>query len=433
MPASRLSDQLTKMVSKSYDGGMESKSTSARKVVVVGAGIAGLSAASALTQAGWQPVVVERAADRRRGGYFIAMFGCGRIAADRLGLEGVRNRMSVDSRTYMVDREGNRRPGLGFQDVPNGPWMMLRGDVERAAFEALPENVEVRFSTTPTAIEQDGDGATVTLLDTSTGMSTTERFDLVVGADGVRSTVRQLVWGPNEDYLQRLGFMVCAFELPESLPGLNQQEGAILSEPGRSFWVFPFNDHAPTVLFSYNTNDVDAERARAKEIGAAKRLREVYGPEPLGDLMEAAMEHLENTDEFLFDSTEQAKVDHWIEGRVVLIGDAAWCPILYSGMGATSGVAGADALGQMLAKHPDDVDGALAAWERQIRPAIAEFQDSAYLMRQVFTQTSPREQRKQHLTIGLRRLMMRIPFLMKLAMKSKRFRLRNADLAALPA
>lgn len=400
-----------------------------RRALIVGAGIAGLSTASALKRAGWDAVIVERSPQRRRGGYFIAMFGCGRIAAERMGLKGIRNRIPDQARTYMVDRAGHRKPGLGFQDVPNGPWMMLRGDVERSAFEALPQDMPIRFSTTPTAIAQDGDGAEVTLLNTATQESTTERFDLVVGADGIRSTVRQLVWGPNEKYLDRLGFMICAFELPEALPGLRQREGAILSEPGRSFWVFPFEDHAPTVLFSYQADDVDAERARAKEVGVVNRLREIYGPEPLGDLMGAALEHLERTDEFLFDSVEQARVDHWHEGRVVLVGDAAWCPTLYSGMGATSGLAGADALGIALARHPDDLETALTAWEEQLRPAIAEFQKAAYPMRALFTQTSPAEQRNQNVTIGVRRLMFRVPALMNLLTKSKRFRLRNGDLA----
>ena len=49
--------------------------------------------------------------------------------------------------------------------------------------------------------------------------------------------------------------MICAFELSEPLPGLVQQEGAVLSEPGRSFWVFTFADQAPTELFSYQVDD----------------------------------------------------------------------------------------------------------------------------------------------------------------------------------
>lgn len=406
-----------------------SYSPTPRRALVVGAGISGLAAATALHNAGWQPVIVERAAARRRGGYFIAMYGCGRIAAERIGLKGIRNRITA-GRTYQVDRQGRRRTALGFQDLPGDPWMMLRGDVEQAAFEALPAGTELRFTTSPTEIEQDADGATVTLHDTRQDRTTTERFDLVVGADGLRSTVRKLVWGPHEDHLRPLGFMITAFELPTSLPGLPPQEGAILSEPGRSFWVFPFADHPPTVLFSYQTDDVAAERARAEQVGVAGRLRELYGPEPLGDLMEAALRHLERADEFLFDSVEHARVDRWHRGRVVLVGDSAWCPTLYSGMGATSGLAGADLLGLMLRRHPDDLETALSAWERKLRPAIADFQESAYPMRRIFTQTSAQEQRRHNRTLGLRKLMFRFPPVIQLLSRTKHFRLRNSDLAA---
>jgi len=214
------------------------------------------------------------------------------------------------------------------------------------------------------------------------------------------------------------------------MSGRVQQEGAVLSEPGRSFWVFPFADHAPTVLFSYQVDDVEAERARARQAGVAQRLREVYGPEPLGDMISEAIQRLEDADEFLFDSVEQVKVDHWHDGRVVLLGDAAWCPTLYSGMGATSALAGADALGLMLAKHPDDIETALTAWEDKLRPAIADFQQSAYPMRAIFTQTSAKEQRRQSIVIAMRRLMFRFPALMSLRLRSKHFQLRNSDLAA---
>ena len=147
-------------------------------------------------------------------------------------------------------------------------------------------------------------------------------------------------------------------------------------------------------------------------------------------MISEAIQRLEDADEFLFDSVEQVKVDHWHDGRVVLLGDAAWCPTLYSGMGATSALAGADALGLMLAKHPDDIETALTAWEDKLRPAIADFQQSAYPMRAIFTQTSAKEQRRQGISVAMRRFMFKFPALMNLMLRSKHFRLRNSDLAA---
>lgn len=400
---------------------------SSKRALVVGLGIAGMSAAVALSKAGWTPVIVERVPARRRGGYFMGLFGSGRVAADRLGiLDHMHDRRPADSVNYEIDREGNRRAGLGFSDIPDAPWMVLRGDVEQAAYDALPEGVEIRYSTSPTAIEQDDDGAAVTLHDTAADTTTLERFGLVVGADGLRSTVRRLAFGPHEDYLHRLGYMIAAFEMPTDFPGLEGRDGAILAEPGRSFWVFPFADHHPTVLFSYRTDDVDAEFTKSP----VERLREVYGPEPLGDMIGAALDVMETADEYLFDSVKQVRMDSWHTGRVVLVGDAAWCVTLYAGMGATSGIAGAELLGQMLRDHPDDVPTALDSWEVKLRPYLAEFQKAGLSMRSIFTPADAREARTRKLTLGLRRRLMQNPVLGKVMGSTKIFRLRNEDMAA---
>ena len=405
-------------------------SAPSRRALVVGAGIAGLSAATALHRAGWHPEIVERSGQRRRGGYFIMMFGSGRIAAEHLGIEGIRPRNAEDGMSYSFDRRGSRSSAPSFGDLPANPWMMLRGDVEKAAYEALPAGVPIRFSTSPVAIVQGPERTSVTLRDSSDGSERTEDYDLVVGADGLRSTVRRLVWGPHEDYLERVGDMICAFELPEALPGLPAQDGGNIIEPGRSFTVFPFRDHAPTVLFSYRTGDVDAERARAKEIGVAAHLREIYGPEPLGEMMEAALGHLESTDEFLFDSVEQVHVDHWHHGRVVLLGDAAWCPSLYSGMGATSSLSGADTLRVMLERHPESLEKALTAWEAKLREPIEEFQRSAAPMRSLFTVDTAEEIARRGRTQPVQRFLFSFPPTRAVIANLPTFRRRDSDLAA---
>ncbi|MEO3888894.1 FAD-dependent monooxygenase [Nonomuraea sp. B5E05] len=372
---------------------------SSRRALVVGLGISGIATALRLRQIGWTPVIVERATARRSGGYFIALFGAGRAAAGRLGILDRLTDRDPDGDSYDIDRAGRRRPGLSFKDFPGQPWMMTRGDVEEAAFAALPSDVEIRYATMPTRIEQDTDGVNVTLA-TTAGTEVTERFDLVVGADGLRSTVRRLVFGPDEHHLRPMNCMAVAYQLPGALPGHHQGDCVILMEHRRSMWIFPFKDRPPTVLLSYYTDDVAAEFTRPM----AERVREVFGPEPTGRSLGAALDALESAEHVLFDSVEQVHMPRWHRGRVVLVGDAAWCVTLYAGMGASTGLAGADLLGTMLARHPHSVTKALARWERHLRSPIDDLQGNGLQMRSLFVPVTLAELTRRKVMVRAGRL-----------------------------
>src|SRR3981081_3626328 len=160
---------------------MDITNDSGRHALGVGLGISGIATALRLRRIGWSPVLIEKAAARRSGGYFIGLFGAGKAAAQRLGiLAGMADRAASDGVNFDIDRAGNRQRGLGFKDLPGLPRLMLRGAVEQAAFAARPADVEIRYSTVPTRIEQDADGVDVTLMNTADGTTVTERFDLVV-------------------------------------------------------------------------------------------------------------------------------------------------------------------------------------------------------------------------------------------------------------
>ncbi|WP_218920899.1 FAD-dependent monooxygenase [Melittangium boletus] len=349
---------------------------------MVGLGISGIATAIRLHKLGWEPVLIERAPERRKGGYFIALFGTGQASAKRLGvMETLVDRSSPQMRTYEIDRGKRRYKGMSFVDVPGAPRPLLRGDMENSLFAALPRDVEIRFATVPTRIEQDGRGVDVTLTHTQSGTSMTERFDLVVGADGMRSTVRQLVFGPHENFFYPLNYMIGACLLRNPVRGYATHEGLVLAEAGRSAWVFPFANHNPTVLFSYRVDDVAAQfRGRPIE-----SLRKAYGPEQAGSVLGQLLDEFEAADEYLFDSTHQVRMKSWHKGRVVLVGDSAWCLTLYSGMGASTGLAGGELLGNMLEKHPDDVERALFQWEEKLRPFITHMQLHGLKTRQFFT------------------------------------------------
>jgi 2-polyprenyl-6-methoxyphenol hydroxylase-like FAD-dependent oxidoreductase len=409
-------------------GGVTGKNTTSRqRALVVGLGISGIASTLRLHRAGWDVVVLEKAPERRRGGYFIALFGTGLAAAERLGIaDAVPNHFAPDGVSYDVDRTGRRRRGVGYTDVFGGSRLVLRGDIEDAAFTALPDEVEIRYATVPIALDQYLDGVDVEIRDLTTQTTTVERFDLVVGADGLRSTVRRLAFEPEQSPIRRLNYMIAAFSLPEPVPGYRLQDGLIMAEAGRSVWVFPFADRPPAVLFSYRTDDVDAEFTRP----AIDSLRAAYGPEPTGSTLGWLLDQFEKAPDHLFDSAEQVHLDHWHRGRVVLVGDAAWCLTVYSAMGASTGLAGADLLGTMLERHPHDVPRALQDWEDHLRPFIDHHLGSGVSMRSFFTPGNRAELLLRSVMIRL----IRLPIAGRLLAKRRTNpRMKSLDIAAAAA
>ncbi|MDT0234839.1 FAD-dependent monooxygenase [Curtobacterium sp. BRB10] len=361
-----------------------------RRALIVGLGIAGMATAIRLRKAGWEPVIVERAPERRPGGHFIALFGTGRIAAERLGvLDLIHNRTNPDHHSWEVDRKGRMRPGLGFGTIPSAaPWILLRGDVENGLFQGLPQDAEIRYSTSPTDIRQDADGVDVTLQDRAAGTESTERFGLVVGADGMRSAVRRLTFGPDANFLNPLDYMVATALLEPQLTGVPANDSVVLAEPGRSFWTFSFVDHAPSMLFSYRTDDPAGELER----GAVASVERAFAGKPTGPFLGEALERFAATAHTVFDSAQQVRMRQFHNGRVVLVGDSAWCMTLYSGYGASCALAGGDLLGTFLEQRPDDVPGALAAWNERMYPHVSHQHKLVGRSRTLFTPHDRREQ-----------------------------------------
>ncbi len=266
-------------------------------------------------------MIIERSPQRRTGGYFVNLMPEGMKAAADLGLDNLDTRNPERGTTWSLNHRGHRRPALGWLDLPGRPTAMVRGDVEVALWHQISDDgVEVRFATAPAEIVEDDTAVDVLLDDASTGNRYRESFDLVVGADGLRSSVRGLTFGPHARFMTTWNAMVCAFALPEQAPSFGAQDSLISARAGRAVWVFGLADRAPTALLTYCTKALDEQFTG----DGTERLRAVFD-----DMDHPAVRHvldaLPTTPDHLFDSVHQVKMERWSTGRVVLAGDAAWC------------------------------------------------------------------------------------------------------------
>ncbi|MFC8047232.1 FAD-dependent monooxygenase [Nocardia sp. NPDC057353] len=241
---------------------------------------------------------------------------------------------------------------------------LLRGDLEAVLYEAVAEIVDIRFGTTVEAVAQTADDVVATLSDGSI-----VHADLLVGADGVHSRVRSLVFGPEADHVVDLGHVVGAFPLdrvPDQVPaGI----GTVFLGPRRTASVMNLGPDRASAFFAYRSPDPAADLA----LGAAPALTRAFGD--LGGGVADALAQLESKPgAAYFDSVTQVVTDRWSDGRIVLLGDAARCLTVFAGYGAALVLDGADRLGTALTERGGDITAALADWETSLRPEVRKRQ-----------------------------------------------------------
>ena len=182
-------------------------------VLISGAGIAGPTLAFWLRAAGFQPTLVERAAELRSGGYVIDFWGLGYDIAERMGLVTAINRAGYHAKELrIVDDRGRRVAGFGTKVFTEYDGRALRdAEAQRplaVAFREGQGNTEVIFDNEIVSLDSSQDGVRVRLKHGGE-----RQFDLVIGADGLHSAVRGLAFGPQQNFEKQLGYVVAAFEV----------------------------------------------------------------------------------------------------------------------------------------------------------------------------------------------------------------------------
>jgi 2-polyprenyl-6-methoxyphenol hydroxylase-like FAD-dependent oxidoreductase len=344
------------------------------KVLISGASIGGPALAYWLNRYGFEVTMVERAPFLRPGGQAVDVRGPALDVVDRMGIlaelrgmnTGMRGMSMVDTTGREVFRSTEHTYTGG--EIASPDVEIMRDDLCRLLYETAGDDVRYLFDDSIAALVQDDHGVRVTF-----EHAAPERYDVVVGADGLHSNVRKLVFGPEDRYISHLGSPLAVFTAPNFL-GLDHWQvfcqgqevsGGVMSARDNTESRVYIGFEAPEAVVAEVRGDVGKQKQLL-----AERLSDAGWefPRMLTYMWEAA--------DFHFDAMSQIHMDRWSNGRVVLLGDAGYCGSPMSGQGTSMALVGAYVLaGELMAAA--DHRAAFAAYEDELREYVARNQQLA--------------------------------------------------------
>jgi len=318
-----------------------------KEVLISGSGIAGLTTAYWLAKNGWKVTVVEKAKAERTEGYVIDFFGEGWDVAEKMGItDEIKSIHYPLKDVAIVNKNGKKYFSFPvsrmIKALDNKYRPIRRPDLEHIILkkvEKLP--VTILHDTVVTELQQTLEGVHITL---SNGRKQT--FDMVVGADGVHSIIRKLVFGDESEFSHYLGYIFSFFHTKRD-PSIGDKM-CLYQETNRQFGMYPYSEDEMDVLYILKNKvkkripQTEYKSFLQKEIkGMGWRAEEILNQTP------------EEKITFL-DTTEQIRMKQLYKNRVVLVGDAGACPTLAAGQGASMAMIESYILAQKLTEYEDN-------------------------------------------------------------------------------
>ncbi len=341
-------------------------------VLISGASMAGLSAAYWFARLGHRVTVIERADGLRPGGAPIDVRGQALGTAQRMGILGriIEQKVAIGAPAPVLDGAGTQVATLDlrwFANETDEDVEITRDRLNQILLSVVPAEVAFRFKTSIASIADGPDGVDVAFTEGPPG-----RYHLVVGADGLHSSVRKLAFGPEKDYVRHFGYYVALVDLPTG----RAWERAMLNVPGLTVAVRDAGDGPQGMMLAaspeidYDYRDLNVQRRMID--GFLSRVSAWQVPALRAAFTDPAARG------FYFDSVSQTHMPNWIKGRVAVIGDAGHCAALLSGMGTTLAMVAAETLANTWTEYGGNLELASTAYHERLRPYVEQCQAFAH-------------------------------------------------------
>jgi len=277
----------------------------------------------------------------------------------------------------IVDESGRRIAGFGtrvFRELTGGRFVTLgRSDLSRLLFDKVSGVTETIFGDEVVSLQEHFDAVEVQFRN-----GQTRRFGLVIGADGLHSNVRRLMFGSQDRFETYLGYYAAAFEVNGYRPR-DENVYVIYNQPGRMLARFALHDDRTLFLFVF------AFDSSGPDLAAEQKaiLRERFGDGSWE--CKRILGELDRTESLYFDRVSQIKMERWSRGRVALVGDAAFCVSLVAGQGSALAITAAYVLAGELIKASGRHEEAFRNYEALLRGYIGSKQKRAERFSVAFT------------------------------------------------
>jgi 2-polyprenyl-6-methoxyphenol hydroxylase-like FAD-dependent oxidoreductase len=332
-----------------------------KKILICGAGVAGPACAYWLHRYGYSVVIVEKAKTIRDGGQNVDIKGAGQRVIKMMGLaEKIQAKDTLEQGQKYLDAHGKVVAVYpkGAVGSLTSDFEILRGDFAQILFEATRDDIEYRFGTYVTGLEEKDGCISATFAN-----GQVEDFAFVICAEGMSSSTRDMVLA-EETHFRYLGAYMSFFKIPRR-PQDDNWAYTVNGIGGTFIVLRPGNDTETTVLTTFLRQDHDIRR----DDFAARRQLLRQALKGRGTVADRIVDDLDAVQDFYFGPMSQVLASAWSKGRVVLLGDAAHCPTPFTGAGTALALVGAYVLAGEV-RRGGGYEDAFGAYERLVRPYV---------------------------------------------------------------